>query len=87
MKVADIEVRNGLVEWNEPARGRAKVVPARDALLLPYQAKWTEDRSRLKIAEKARQIGWTWVTACGLVLRKGVKDAPCDAWVSSRDEL
>lgn len=66
--------------------GRAKNIPA-DKLLLPYQAKWVNDGSRLKIAEKSRQIGWTWATAYGLVRRKALKDARLDAWVSSRDEI
>jgi len=74
-----------LVEKARPRR--AKIVPAGNSILLPYQAKWVADRSRLKIAEKSRQIGWTWAAACGLVLRKSLEDAPCDAWVSSRDEL
>lgn len=67
--------------------GNAKVIPAKDALLLPYQKKWVEDLSRLKIAEKSRQIGWTWATAYGIVRRKSVKTAKQDAWISSRDEI
>lgn len=67
--------------------GRAKNIPKRDALLLPYQADWVKDASRLKIAEKSRQIGWTWATAYSIVRRKSLKDARQDAWISSRDEL
>lgn len=67
--------------------GRAKNIPAKDALLLPYQAKWVRDRSRLKICEKSRQIGWTWATAYELVSRKSLVDARLDAWISSRDEI
>lgn len=66
--------------------GRAKIIPS-SKRLLPYQAKWVEDNARLKIAEKSRQIGWTWGTAFGLVRRKSVKGASLDAWVSSRDEI
>lgn len=66
--------------------GKARVRPA-GALLLPYQAKWVEDQSRLKIAEKSRQIGWTWATAYGLVRRKALADARLDAWISSRDDI
>jgi phage FluMu gp28-like protein len=80
--------------WNRPATaadgrpaGRARIVPARDVLLLPYQADWVRDPARLKIAEKARQIGWTWATAYGLVSRKALTTARLDAWISSRDEL
>ncbi len=69
------------------ARGKARIICPHDELLLPYQTKWVKDDSRLKIAEKSRQIGWTWATACGLVNRKSLKSAHLDAWVSSRDEI
>ncbi len=68
-------------------RGKAKIRPAKDTLLLPYQAKWVKDSSRLKIAEKARQLGWTWATAYRLVSTKSLKDAVRDAWISSRDDI
>lgn len=67
--------------------GKARNVPKRDTLLLPYQAAWVKDESRLKIAEKSRQIGWTWATAYGLIRRKARKDARLDAWISSRDDI
>ena len=66
--------------------GRAKVKPPK-ALLLPYQRKWVEDQSRLKLAVKSRQIGWTWATGYGLIRRKSLADAQLDAWISSRDEI
>ncbi len=66
--------------------GNAKVRPP-NAVLLPYQRKWVLDGSRLKLAVKSRQIGWTWATGYGLIRRKGVKDAKLDAWISSRDEI
>lgn len=66
--------------------GRAKIIPA-ETLLLPYQAAWVKDASRLKIAEKSRQIGWTWATAYGLVRRKALAAARLDAWISSRDDI
>jgi len=67
---------------------RAQNKPADlETLMLGYQSRWILDRTRLKIAEKARQIGWTWATAYALVRRKSRNDATLDAWVSSRDEL
>ncbi|MCX7871985.1 MAG: terminase family protein [Verrucomicrobiae bacterium] len=66
---------------------RAKIKPHNDKLLLPYQEKWVRDGSRLKIAEKSRQIGWTWATAYSLVRRKCRRGERLDAWVSSRDEM
>jgi len=66
--------------------GRAKVIPAK-TLLLPYQKRWVEDRSRLKLAVKARQIGWSWASAYSIVRRKALATARLDAWITSRDEL
>ncbi len=67
--------------------GRAKNIPARDTLLLPYQARWVKDNSRLKVMEKARQIGISWSSAYRLISIKSLADAQLDAWVSSRDDL
>lgn len=67
--------------------GAAKNIPARGTLLLPYQAAWVKDPARLKLAEKSRQIGWTWATAYGLATRKAMQDARLDAWISSRDDI
>ncbi|MGZ4964096.1 MAG: terminase large subunit domain-containing protein, partial [Limisphaerales bacterium] len=67
--------------------GRAKIVPVRsDHFLLPYQYKWATDYARLKLAVKARQIGWTWTEAYSLVRRKAQRGAVGDVWISSRDE-
>jgi phage FluMu gp28-like protein len=68
-------------------RGKAKVVPERNTLLLPFQAKWVQDESRLKLMEKARQIGLSWSTAYKLVSKKSLTTARLDAWISSRDDL
>lgn len=70
--------------------GNAKIIPG-PAILLPYQAAWVNDESRLKIAEKSRQIGWTWATAYGLTRRKSLiltaARTKLDAWISSRDDI
>ena len=68
--------------------GNARIRPANpDAPLLPFQTRWVNDQSRLKLGEKARQIGWSWATAYACVRRTGLKGARNDQWVSSRDEL
>lgn len=67
--------------------GRAKIVPRKETLLLPYQARWVLDPSRLKLMEKSRQIGISWASAYSLVRRKSLAGARHDAWVSSRDEI
>ena len=67
--------------------GRATIIPDKDALLLPYQRRWVQDMSRIKIMEKSRQIGISWASAYALVRRKVLTGAAFDAWVSSRDEI
>lgn len=67
--------------------GRAKCIPKRDTLLLPYQARWVKDDSRLKLCEKSRQIGFTWATAYRIVSTTSLAGARFDDWISSRDEL
>ncbi len=37
-------------------------------VLLPYQQRWIEDRSELKVAEKSRRTGLTWAEAADGVL-------------------
>lgn len=66
----------------------AKVIPANpEAIFLPYQSRWITDRSRLKLEEKARQIGLSWSTAYAAVERTAEAGAKWDQWISSRDDL
>lgn len=67
--------------------GRAKIIPAKNAILLPYQARWVNDTARLKIFEKSRQIGISWASAYSLTRRKSRNNVTLDGWVSSRDEI
>lgn len=68
--------------------GAAKIIPANvEAIFLPYQARWVTDRSRLKLMEKARQIGLSWSTAYAADERTAEAGAKWDQWVSSRDDL
>jgi len=69
-------------------RGNAKIIPVNpDAIFLPFQAKWIKDDSRLKLMEKARQIGLSWSTAYAATERTAAETARHDQWVSSRDDL
>jgi phage FluMu gp28-like protein len=54
---------------------------------LPYQKRWINDASKLKIIEKSRQIGVSMASAYRLVREHSCKDCRFDAWVSSRDEV
>ncbi|WP_411037646.1 terminase large subunit domain-containing protein [Shinella sp. BYT-45] len=68
--------------------GRALIIPANpDAIFLPYQARWVNDNSRLKLMEKGRQIGLSWSTAYATVSRTALVTAKRDQWVSSRDDI
>jgi phage FluMu gp28-like protein len=67
--------------------GLCKIFPAHDRMLLPYQRKWVQNDSRLKLCVKSRQIGLSWCTAYRVVRQKVREKARLDAWVSSRDEI
>jgi phage FluMu gp28-like protein len=55
--------------------------------MLPYQARWVRDASRLKLMEKSRQIGMTWTAAYRAVRETAKSGVAYDCWLSSRDEL
>ena len=68
--------------------GNARILPPNpDALFLPFQQRWVEDRARLKLMEKSRQIGISWATAYRAVESTAAAACRQDQWVSSRDEL
>lgn len=68
--------------------GAARIIPADpDKIFLPFQQAWVNDRSRLKLMEKSRQIGISWATAFACVERTAPREAKNDQWVSSRDEI
>ncbi len=70
------------------ARGNARILPADpEAIFLPYQNRWITDEARLKLMEKARQIGLSWSTAYAADERTAAQEARFDQWVSSRDDL
>ena len=66
--------------------GRCQVFPASEALLLPYQQRWVEDDSIMKLMEKSRRIGVSFSTAYERVRKHSREDWTLDSWVSSRDE-
>lgn len=69
-------------------RGNAKCIPNDpDRTFLPYQWRWVEDESRLKLMEKSRQIGISWASSSAAVDRTGIEEATVDQWVSSRDDI
>lgn len=56
---------------------------------IPYQERWVNDNSTLKIYEKSRRIGITYATSFRCILKclEEKKDSSFVQWVSSRDEL
>ena len=58
------------------------------AFFLPYQVRWLEDKSRIKLAEKSRRIGFTYVQSYEDVydaLTLKINGKPCDVFFSSAD--
>ena len=53
---------------------------------MPYQIKWIEDPSPLRIIQKSRQVGITYADAYDSVIKASTKGARLDVWVSSRDQ-
>ncbi len=57
---------------------------------LPYQWRWIQDESPLKLYQKSRRTGITYATsyrACRKCLRSARRDSHFVQWVSSRDEI
>lgn len=65
-------------EWEDGIRRRR---------FLGYQARWQADKSRLKIAEKCRQCGFSWCDSLDTLLETAGAEWPYDCWVSSRDQI
>lgn len=59
----------------------------REPRLLGYQTSWINDDGIMLIAEKSRQIGWTWASAFGIARRHALKNYNLDTWGTSRDDL
>lgn len=60
-----------------------------ESFFLPYQIQWLDDKSRVKIWEKSRRIGATYVQAYEDVydaLNTKIRNKPCTVWFSSADE-
>ena len=73
-------------------RGACRVYPAaladgREPTTLSYQRAWTLDDHIMLLAEKSRQIGWTWSSAYGIARRHALADYTLDTWGTSRDDL
>lgn len=56
------------------------------SFFLPYQRRWLVDNSRLKIVEKSRRVGYTFVQAYEDVRDAAKAQGGCDVWFSSADE-
>ncbi len=65
----------------------AAIKPHEGPFFLPYQKRWIEDESRLKLMEKSRRVGISFSTAYGCCRRVSLQDERYDTWVTSRDEL
>jgi len=58
-------------------------------IFLPYQKRWLNDNSTIKLAAKSRRIGFTWIQSLEDVrdaLKLKVRNKKVDVWFSSADE-
>jgi phage FluMu gp28-like protein len=51
--------------------------------LLPYQCRWMADRSRVRVWEKSRRIGASWVCAAESVYYAALQNGGCSTWYTS----
>jgi phage FluMu gp28-like protein len=56
-----------------------------DSYFLPYQTAWQQDAARLRICQKSRQIGLSYVDSYDSVVKAALANGR-DVWVMSRDE-
>ena len=61
------------------------LAPNLGSYFLPYQTAWLNDPARLKIWEKSRRIGATYVQAFEDVM-DCAKEVGCDVWFTSADQ-
>ncbi len=71
---------------DNPAGPAAEAASA--GFFLPYQLRWINDESPLKIGDKSRRTGWTWCEAYDAVSRRfrETNSRKADYWFSSADE-
>jgi phage FluMu gp28-like protein len=62
-------------------------LPFTSKYFLPYQIRWRDDKSPLRICQKGRQVGLSYVDQYDSVIKAAVKGASKDVWVVSRDEV
>jgi phage FluMu gp28-like protein len=72
--------------------GKCRVFPqptqtGGEPTFLSYQRGWASDEHIMMLAEKSRQIGWTWTSAHGIARRHALRDYTLDTWGTSRDDL
>lgn len=68
-------------------KGKAKNIPERETFMLPYQMRWIQDRSLVRLMEKSRRVGISYATAYDEVKQHSLKGCNIDTWFSSRDDL
>lgn len=76
----------------EPFLGACKIYPkalpdGREPFFLGYQQAWAQDPHIMLLAEKSRQIGWTWTSAHGIARRHALANYGLDTWGTSRDDM
>lgn len=77
-----------MIDTHSPLLGNgAKLDDAPPPALLPYQQRWVEDQSPLKVAEKSRRIGLTWAEAADDVLIAAAARGSNVFYISSTQDM
>jgi phage FluMu gp28-like protein len=66
--------------------GKREITRARRGLFLPYQERWLDDNSPVKLWEKSRRIGADYVESYRCVVTRLLGENTRDYWYSSADE-
>ncbi len=73
----------GLKEWDTPDCLDMKL----GGFWRPFQKRWIQDRSRLKIVEKSRRTGYTFGSSFGWSLEALEYPDDCGIWISRSEKL
>jgi len=65
----------------------ASSVDVPDAVLLPYQQAWIEDKAPLKVMEKSRRIGITWAESADNVLTAASQNGSNVFYISATQDM
>ena len=79
-------IPTGTIQSGTDTLGKREIARARRGLFLPYQERWLDDNSPVKLWEKSRRIGADYVESYRCVVTRLLGQNARDYWYSSADE-